>query len=902
MIFFEVVDLSRRPSAGRVRLSSRYRLRMKRGKPAESTPKKAARPITSFFFKQPSPSANRTTAEPEVVVVDDDDATTTTPGAKRRRAGDTETTTCVSQKPDTPSVAEHDVTLVGDVGPRRDRDPAASAEALKHIRPSLPDLHDRFLAKLALDHLRDDGTDEEGNASRGTGPGPGEAGSGSRDAGGDTRGGAVTPGDGDTPEGDTTETYTTTRGSTRPGAKSRSDQSDAGGSKKLTPLEEQVKQHKKDHPGVLLLIEVGYKFHFYGQDARIASKVLNIFAYQSRAFLTASVPVQRLHVYVRRLVDAGHKVGVIRQTETAALKAAGESDTGSKSGLFQRKLVGLYTKSTLEGTAFPDPNPSDCLPPLCDCLKALPVTFTSTTATATYVTSALSAHTVHPYSRLKTDTSFYSSEAGVAVTENGGTNDQGESFGAGADAGPRNSYLLVVCEAEVVGEGGDTVWSDPSATQVPGSIPGQGGRGQKPRVRIGVAAVDCGTGDVAHCDFTETTDQRHGLESRLLSIAPAEVLLVEPVSSATKRLIHAMFGDGGGGGVRVEVIDETSGYKNGGALEAVTKTVREASLEKPSPTGEKEDTQRIEPGTSGGTSEHHGSSQALPPQEALLSTLQRLPPQTLRATAVAFDWLSQFGLAGVATLLGTRSFRPMSLASGEMRLSPNVIRQLELLRSSDNTYKGSLLWLLSANVVTAQGGRALRRWVVGPLTDTNEIRARLCAVAELRDAAEPAMGGALQDLGEALTSCYSPKTGWDAERVRLCFTKFRRLFTHTRLTLFFYKHSTSRAFSTEPPRPPSSSTRFARLKVLRTRFTAWRLGLARKAKTTHHLNKPNPPTLTASPRRPCSYIFCAKRATRPWCTCAKPCSRRWTWSASSTAKRPPPRRCGPIRCSFPSLK
>jgi hypothetical protein len=76
---------------------------------------------------------------------------------------------------------------------------------------------------------------------------------------------------------------------------------------KLTPLETQVKKCKADHPGVLLLIEVGYKFHFYGEDAEIASKVLNIFAYhpRDRLYLTASVPVPRLHIYVRRLVEAG---------------------------------------------------------------------------------------------------------------------------------------------------------------------------------------------------------------------------------------------------------------------------------------------------------------------------------------------------------------------------------------------------------------------------------------------------------------------------------------------------------------------------------------------------------------------------------------------------------------------
>lgn len=42
------------------------------------------------------------------------------------------------------------------------------------------------------------------------------------------------------------------------------------------------------------------------------------------------------------LVHAGYKVGVVRQTETAALKAAGEN----KGGPFRRELKHLYTKGT----------------------------------------------------------------------------------------------------------------------------------------------------------------------------------------------------------------------------------------------------------------------------------------------------------------------------------------------------------------------------------------------------------------------------------------------------------------------------------------------------------------------------------------------------------------------------
>eukprot|EP00951_Prasinocladus_malaysianus_P027360 scaffold245147_cov43-Prasinocladus_malaysianus.AAC.1 len=65
---------------------------------------------------------------------------------------------------------------------------------------------------------------------------------------------------------------------------------------------------QRKHPGVLLVIEVGYKMCFYGVDAETASAVCNIMAFPSGNFLCASIPVPRLHIHVRRLVKAGHKV------------------------------------------------------------------------------------------------------------------------------------------------------------------------------------------------------------------------------------------------------------------------------------------------------------------------------------------------------------------------------------------------------------------------------------------------------------------------------------------------------------------------------------------------------------------------------------------------------------------
>lgn len=59
-------------------------------------------------------------------------------------------------------------------------------------------------------------------------------------------------------------------------------------------------------------------------------------------FASASIPVHRLPVHAKRLVAAGHKVGVVRQVETAALKKAGDN----RNAPFVRKLTNLYTKGT----------------------------------------------------------------------------------------------------------------------------------------------------------------------------------------------------------------------------------------------------------------------------------------------------------------------------------------------------------------------------------------------------------------------------------------------------------------------------------------------------------------------------------------------------------------------------
>jgi DNA mismatch repair protein MSH3 len=735
---------------------------MKRGKPAPGggSAKKAEKPITSFFFKQPSP-AKAPAAKPSVVV---DDETSASPPSKRRRGSDQEPFAApVTQKPPTPVKPESEAPAVdapATVTATRYAPAVAAvtAAALASIAPSQPDRHDRFVRKLALDHRRRDGTNRGGAEGPSDGATEGRLGADGADAhAGSSRAGEPRE-----------ESHYARRPGARPSASTSS-----RSTQKMTPLEEQVSRHKAEHPGVLLLIEVGYKFHFYGEDARVAAKTLNIFAYQSRNYLTASVPVPRLHVYVRRLVDAGHKVGVIRQTETAALKAAGEyandgTGTGKSSSLFERKLVGLYTKSTLE--------------------------------------------------------------AGVAVDPSGGTNDRGETAGAGD--GLRTTGVLL-CVAE----------SFESSTST----------------RIGLAAIDASTGDVRHAEFDDT-QARSGLEARLLQLSPAEVLLVEPVSAATARLVAAVFGEGKG--ARVERVAAASGYAD--ARDA------EKALERCGETRTRDDH---------GNDAVRNEKERKEREESLEADGERrrmndAPPvrgQTARAVATAFDWLKQFGLDGVSRLIRENAaFAPLAGAGdggNTMRLSPNVIRQLELFRSSEDTHRGSLVWLLSANALTAGGARLCRSWVAHPLTDAREIRERLGAVRELAETAEPDSGGRLETLTAALRRCHGAKNAGDAERY------LARVF-----------HGT--ATPAELVLALGSISAFAGA-------VAEMAERAKARQATSHTKTKTKQTTSGfrlCVSRACFAVCSSRRATRTSPRRARLCSRRWTPRRRARgAPRPPPR-------------
>ncbi|KAI0806964.1 muts domain V-domain-containing protein [Fomes fomentarius] len=131
-----------------------------------------------------------------------------------------------------------------------------------------------------------------------------------------------------------------------------------------TPFELQVRELKAKHPGTVLMIQSGYKMLFFEEDAKIAAKELGMVCFPKRNLLTAMIPLHRQDIHLKKLLSQGYKVGIVEQTETAALKKVSDN----RNELFEREVTRMYTAATfvddLNTTDELDPNsapPMMCL-------------------------------------------------------------------------------------------------------------------------------------------------------------------------------------------------------------------------------------------------------------------------------------------------------------------------------------------------------------------------------------------------------------------------------------------------------------------------------------------------------------------------------------------------------------
>jgi hypothetical protein len=233
---------------------------------------------------------------------------------------------------------------------------------------------------------------------------------------------------------------------------------------------------------------------------------------------------------------------------------------------------------------------------------------------------------------------------------------------------------------------------------------------------VGVVAVDAASGDVVW-GVTSAGLVQSGLEAALLSLAPSEVVALEPLGHDTARLLERFAGrgpgaaggggSGGGGGGGTGQCGRVSRLVRlpGGAYLSNAALARLSEFYAPSgdggggsgsddggsgadgvrgggegnsgpgaePTGTTTAAAAVADGGGGGSGGGVGGGGAL---DFVLS----LPPLVLQALSAAVEYLQGFGLAGV--LRETSGFRPLAGAQG-LVLSSNALRQLELLATSE---------------------------------------------------------------------------------------------------------------------------------------------------------------------------------------------------------------------------
>src|SRR3954470_12886245 len=109
-----------------------------------------------------------------------------------------------------------------------------------------------------------------------------------------------------------------------------------------TPMLDQYRKLKAEHPGTILFFRMGDFYETFGEDALLASKVLGI-TLTSRdkkkegSIPLAGVPHHAVDGYLRTLVNQGHSVAIADQMETAA----------ESRGLMERQITEVLTPGTI---------------------------------------------------------------------------------------------------------------------------------------------------------------------------------------------------------------------------------------------------------------------------------------------------------------------------------------------------------------------------------------------------------------------------------------------------------------------------------------------------------------------------------------------------------------------------
>jgi len=108
----------------------------------------------------------------------------------------------------------------------------------------------------------------------------------------------------------------------------------------VTPLRRQYLRLKQEHPDAIVLFRLGDFYETFDEDARIASKELDIVLTsremgKGNRVPMAGIPYHALDNYLGRLISRGHKVAVCEQL------------TPPGQGLVERDIVRVVTPGTV---------------------------------------------------------------------------------------------------------------------------------------------------------------------------------------------------------------------------------------------------------------------------------------------------------------------------------------------------------------------------------------------------------------------------------------------------------------------------------------------------------------------------------------------------------------------------
>ena len=108
-----------------------------------------------------------------------------------------------------------------------------------------------------------------------------------------------------------------------------------------TPMMRQYMQVKALYPGMILLFRMGDFYEMFFEDAQVAAKILGLTLTSrskgEKAIPMAGVPHHSVHSYIKRLIQAGHKVAVCDQTQ----------DPREAKGLVERDVTRVITPGTV---------------------------------------------------------------------------------------------------------------------------------------------------------------------------------------------------------------------------------------------------------------------------------------------------------------------------------------------------------------------------------------------------------------------------------------------------------------------------------------------------------------------------------------------------------------------------